>query len=380
MTLSAERLVATARERAGLADFGDDSFREGLDRLAASLEGAGLTDLGRRITRARLVRLLVNRLRIEDVYRVHPDIDEQRIERPLFVIGLPRTGTTALSQLIASDPGIRSLRVWESGDPVPPPEEATQHTDPRIARTQVELDATYARYPDMRSLYFQTATDATECQDLLGMAFRTLHFDGMARVDSYTDWIMVCDMRPSYEYHRRTLKLLQWRCPPARWHLKTPVHMLSPDALDEIYPDAVFIWTHRDPARVLGSVCSLISSLRAMVSDRADPELGRRQLDLWAEAVRRSMAFRARSAPERFADVRFADLQADPIAAVRDAYERLGFRLTPEAETRMRTWREENPPGGRGTHEYSLEEFGLDAAAVRARFSEYTERFAVLLG
>ena len=162
----------------------------------------------------RLGRLLTNRLRIEAWCRDHPEIEAEQVEGPIFIIGLPRTGTTALSHLLTADPQIRSLRVWESGDPVPPPEAATRDTDPRIAQAQAGLDLMDQAFPKMKMLYFQTATGATECQDLLGMEFRTSHFDGMAHVPSYTDWVIDCDMLPAYRYHRRTLQLLQSRCPP----------------------------------------------------------------------------------------------------------------------------------------------------------------------
>lgn len=379
MTLSVERLVARAVEETGLDDFGEWSFREGLDRLVDSLATeAHLTELGERITRFRLRRLLVARLRIEDVYRRHSEIAAERPEAPIFIIGLPRTGTTALSNLLAADPRIRSLRVWESADPVPPPEEETQRTDPRIARAEAELAAMYQMWPTMRRLYFQAADGPTECQDLLGMEFRTLHFDGMARVPSYTAWILGCDMRPAYRYHLRTLGLLQWRCPPRLWHLKTPVHMLSLDALVEVYPDARFLWTHRDPVAVLGSVASLVAYLHAMVSDRDDAaEVGRAELDQWAEAVRRAIAFRDRAGEARFADVRFEDLQADAVGAVERACERIGLAPDARARRAMEQWRGQHPPGVHGSHEYALEDFGLDAPTVRDRFAEYARRFDI---
>ncbi|HEY2430893.1 MAG TPA: sulfotransferase, partial [Acidimicrobiales bacterium] len=244
MTLDADALVEGASRATGLDDFGGDSYREGLDRLTDSLHAeADLTPAGSQLLGFRLRQLLANRLRIEEVFRSHPEIADEAVAAPLFIIGLPRTGTTALSQLLAVDPQVRSLRLWESSEPVPPPETASEHDDPRIATTQAGLDAMYAGFPRMASLYFQTATDPTECQDLLGMEFRTSHFDGMAHVPAYTDWVLGCDMRPAYRHHLRTLQLLQWRCPPRLWHLKTPVHALSLIALDAIYPDARFLWT-----------------------------------------------------------------------------------------------------------------------------------------
>ena len=218
---------------------------------------------------------------------------------------------------MAADPQFRSLRLWESSSPCPPPETATEHTDPRIAETEAGLAMMNEMFPLMQTMHHEEATTPTECQDLLGMSFRTVHFDGFGRVPSYLAWVTDCDMRGTYRYHRRVLRLLQWHCPPRLWHLKTPVHMFALDALIDAYPDAKFLWSHRDPAKVLGSVCSLIHYVRSWGSDRDDAaELGAEQLDRWWEAVSRAMDFRARVGDDRFADLSFADLQVDPVGAL----------------------------------------------------------------
>jgi hypothetical protein len=379
--LEAQRLIEAAVAETSLSDFGGESYREGLDRLLQAVATEGeLTELGQEILGLRLRMLLANRLRIEDVYRQHPEIDEEEVEGPLFIIGLPRTGTTALSQLVALDPDIRSLRLWESSHPVPPPEKATEDTDPRIAQAEAGLEAMNQTFPRMISLYFQTATGPTECQDLLGMEFRTTHFDGMAHVPSYTTWAMDCDMVPAYRYHRRALRLLQWHCPPRLWHLKTPVHMLSLDALLSVYPDARFLWTHRHPAEVLGSVCSLIGYTRSWVSDRDDAaSLGPQQTEIWSEALRRAMDFRRRMGEERFADIGFAALNAEPVATVRHAYGAVGLTLSDEGARRMGAWAAENPRGSHGVHEYDVGDFGTSAEAVGAAFAFYTDRFEAFI-
>ncbi|HEV3132399.1 MAG TPA: sulfotransferase, partial [Acidimicrobiales bacterium] len=179
--LDAGALVEAATVQTGLAEFGAPGWREGLDRLIDSLNGeSGLSALGEQILGGRLAMLLANRLRILGVLGASPEIADEEVEGPLFIIGLPRTGTTALSNLVAADPQIRSVRLWESSDPVPPPETATEATDPRIDAARAGLEAMYEMFPKMRSLHFQTATGPTECQDLLGMEFRTEHFGGMA--------------------------------------------------------------------------------------------------------------------------------------------------------------------------------------------------------
>ena len=378
MTLSADELEQAACEETGLTDFGDGLHREGLERLVASMNEEGdLTDTGEMMQRIRLGAHLTARLRVEQTYKERPEISEQVVEGPVFVIGLPRTGTTALSQLVAADPQFRSLRLWESAAPVPPPEAATQHTDPRIAEAEAGLAMMNEAFPLMQTMYHSEATTATECQDLMGMSFRTAHFDGSARVPSYMAWVIDCDMRGTYEYHRRVLRLLQWHCPPRLWHLKTPVHMFALDALVEAYPNARFLWSHRDPARVLGSVCSLVHYTRSWSSDRDDAlELGPEMVERWALAVERAMAFRARVGEDRFADVPFAALQRDPVDTIATSYERIGLELSEESRRAVSGWASGHEPGSHGSHRYELTDFGIDAEQVRERFAAYIAAFA----
>ncbi len=379
MSLAPDDLVAAAVAGTGLDDFGGDSFRPGLERLTDALQReAELNPLGTEIMRSRLAGLLSSRLAVQDAFTRHPEIAEEQIRAPLFIIGLPRTGTTALSNLLHADPAIRSLRMWESSSPVPPPEAATQDSDPRIAEAEAGLRAMYDTFPKMRSLHFQAADGPTECQDLLGMDFRTSHFDGMAIVPSYTRWVLACDMLPAYVMHRRTLQLLQWHCPPHQWHLKTPVHMLSLPALHAVYPDARFIWTHRDPCEVMGSVCSLIEYTRSWVSDQTDPGIGAGQTAVWQEALRRAMAFRDDSGEGRFADVSFEDLNRDPVGAVALSFDKLGLPFAGSSRQAVQAWASAHPRGEGGSHTFELGEFGLSAEGVRRDFAFYLDRFGDL--
>lgn len=373
MTFSADELEDGACAATGLEDFGSGYYRAGLERIVEALNTeADLNELGRVIQHATISNALIQRLKVEDTYARHPEIDEQVVGGPVFVIGLPRTGTTALSQLVAADPQFRSLRMWESQAPTPPPESATQHDDPRIAQAEAGLKMLDDMFPLMKTLYNSEATAPTECQDLMGMSFRTFHFDGAVRAPAYLAWLMDCDMRETYTYHRRVLKLLQWHCPPDLWHLKTPVHMFALDALVAAYPDAKFLWSHRDPAKVMGSVCSLIHYVRSWSSDRDDAhELGAEQIDSWAEAVRRAMDFRRRMGDGRFADVSFADLQADPVSTLQNSYESLGLTFTDASRASVQRWAEGHRPGSRGAHDYDLADYGLTPEGVRERFADY---------
>jgi len=369
-------LIETAIRETGLIDFGDASYRSGLDALVRCLtEEAALNDTGRLVAQGHLHRLLANRLRIEDWYQRHPEIADEVTPSPIFVLGLPRTGTTALSTRLARDPHTRSLRYWESSAPTPPPESATEHSDPRIAAATAEQEQMHAVFPEM---YDAAPTDPTECQDLLGMEFRAQHFAGQYRVPAYGAWLLEQDLTGAYRYHQRTLRLLQWRCPPNRWHLKTPVHMLSLQALDRVYPDARFVMTHRDPASVLGSVCALIQVTLAMASDRRDPErIGREQLELWSLAIDRAMAFRDDIGETRFADVSFAEQLADPVGVIERVYDSLGLVFSDRARARMTAWAKTHTRGRHGSYSYRLADFGLEAGAVRERFASYFQRFDI---
>ena len=379
MSLDVERIEGDARAETDLDDTGGDNYREGLERLVHSMNSeSDLTEMGEAMQHARLVALLVARLQVEDTYRLHPEIDEEEVGGPVFVIGLPRTGTTALSQLVAADPQFRSLRTWESGTPVPPPEKATEHTDPRIATTEGNLALMNEAFPLMQTMHHVEATTPTECQDLMGMSYRTAHFDGFARVPSYMDWVIDTDMRETYRYHRRVLRLLQWHCPPTLWHLKTPVHMFALDALVEAYPNARFLWSHRDPVEVLGSVCSLIHYTRSWSSDRDDKiELGEEELDRWALAVERAMDFRRRVGIERFADISFGDLQSDPVAALARGLAEVGIDFDETSRLSVERWAASHKPGAHGSHSYELADFGLDPAEVRMAFATYCSAFDI---
>ena len=379
MSLDIDRIEGDARARTGLDDTGGDYYREGLERLVASMNAEGdLTEIGEIMQHARLTALLAARLEVEDTYRLHPEIDDEEIGGPVFVIGLPRTGTTALSQLVAADPQFRSLRLWESGSPVPPPEKATEHTDPRVAATEANLVLMNEAFPLMQTMYHTEATTATECQDLMGMSFRTAHFDGFARVPSYLHWVMDTDMTETYRYHRRVLRLLQWHCPPTLWHLKTPVHMFSLDDLVGAYPNPRFLWSHRDPAQVLGSVCSLIHYTRSWSSDRDDSfELGTEQLDRWCIAVQRAMEFRERMGDDRFADITFSELQSDPLGALEQGLNRIGLPFDDRSRNSVAEWAAIHEPGAHGAHSYRLSDFGLEPDLIRERFATYCAAFDV---
>ena len=374
-------LIDAARSATGLDDFGDDSFREGLDILLRSLDSeADLNDRGREIASQYVVRTLGTRLKVEACYRDHPEIDSQAMPEPVFQLGLPRTGTTALGNLLAQDPHIRYLRVWEAMNPTPPPD-ASRPDDPRIAEAEVALAARHEPTPELRSMVpTSLANGPSECIGLMTLQFQSATFCGSYKLPSYGEWLFASDMEPAYRYHQRVLKLLQWKTPPNRWRLRTPVHMLAIEALDRVYPDARFVMTHRDVASVIPSVADLHTTLSAPNTNRADPEFfGAFCTDMWETGLRRTIAFRDAGRESRFHDLRFRDVQSDPIGAVRTLYASLGEELSPQTRTRMAKWWSDHPREQFGPHTYTPEQFGLSAAGLRERFAFYTDRFDVPL-
>jgi hypothetical protein len=381
LRLDPETLMARAARRTGLHDFGDDAFRDPLRRLVHSLEHeAELTLLGRLIARTDLVRLLENRLHMTAEHRRHPEIAAAPIERPLFILGLPRTGTSILHELLAQDPANRVPMTWEAMHPWPPPERATYESDPRIAQVEKHYAGVDRLIPNFKSMHPMGALLPQECVALTAHDFASMVFTPTYRIPSYQAWLDAADLHGVYAAHRRQLQYLQWRCPGERWVLKSPGHLWALDALLDVYPDARIVQTHRDPLKVVASLTSLVTMLRSMTSDRIDPlEIGAEWTALLAAGLERSIAVRARRLPEgpRVLDVHFAELMRDEIGTVRRIYEHFGLALGADAEARMRRFLAANAHDKHGAHRYTLAPSGLDAAVERRRYAAYQHRFGV---
>ena len=379
--LAPDSLLAGASRRAGLADFGDARFREALERLSRALdEEARLSLLGRLIARRDLVQTLENRLRLLDERRRHPEIADEPIEAPLFIVGLPRTGTSILHELLAQDPENRVPLTWEVMWPCPRPEAGSFDTDPRIARAERQLGAADRLIPDFKKMHRMGARLPQECCMLMNHDLMSVQFHTTYNVPSYQDWLNRQDLAPVYAFHRAQLQHLQSRAPARHWVLKSPQHLWTLEALLRVYPDARIVHTHRDPLKAVTSVASLVSLLRSMASDDVDPlEIGADWTRLIADAVDRTLRVReARSGePERFFDMHFREYLADPVAMVGRIYRHFGRGLSPGAEQRMRRYLAAHPADEHGRHRYAPEAFGLDPRALRARFERYRERFAV---
>ena len=375
------QLLNTAREQTGLTNYGGDGFREGLEVLVSALDReARLNATGRAVMDGQIIDLLSNRLKIEDWFDRHPEIDEQEIVAPLIGIGLPRTGSTALGCLLGEDPHARSLRTWEASDPCPPPDPATYATDPRIARQEAAMERRAQMFPRMVGMLPSTATSPTECQLFMAFDFKSQIFEPFAEIPSYVDWLINrADLVPTYRYVKRVLKLLQWRWPATRWRIKNPSHILFITALNEVFPDARFVMTHRDVAAVIPSVADLYLELRKALSDTPDlPAIGRECADWCETGMRRMIAFRDAGQDHRFFDIHFEPFQADPFPILEKLYAFIGEKLTPEPRAGMEGWRRSTPRSEQHYERTDPAAFGLDRQALRTRFQFYSDRFGVL--
>jgi Sulfotransferase family len=374
--LDAGRLVEGASEQAGLDDFGPDGWREGLDTFVASLEAeADLSELGEIAIGAQITTNLTNRLQVVAWLAEHPSALAEPIERPIIVLGLPRTGTTLVSELLHRDPANRSLLRWEAMSSVPPPKAAELATDPRIAEARVAMDGMDALNPGFKAIHYEAPDGPTEDVAVLSQDFRSQLWSVVANVGTYDEWLLQTDWSTAYDYHRSVLALLQSSA-PGRWSLKTPNHCLALDEVVAHYPDARLVMTHRDPVTVVASVCSLVRSLSGTFSDvDHGAAINERWTRITEVMVDRVMEWRDANGDDRFVDVDYGELVADPVASVQRVYERFGEELSPAANEAMDLYMAEHPPGEHGRHRYRLEELGLDAGAIDERFARYTERF-----
>jgi Sulfotransferase family len=380
--LSSASLVDQARVATGLDDFGEDSWREGLERLLDSLRGeARLSEMGEQIAAAMIVNDLTSRLRVTDWHERCPEIGAAPIPPPVVVLGQPRTGTTILFDLLAQDRRLRAPLTWEVANPHPPPETATYATDPRIAESEAAAEMTELVNPGFRAVHPSGALRGQECVVITSGDFRSMTFPTVFRVPSYMRWLISeADMASAYRYHRRFLQLLQWRHPGERWVLKTPAHTWCLPALFAAYPDATIVQTHRDPLKVVASVASLTEHLQRMVSGQTTiPAQAEEWVDYLALGNERSVTAREDGTvpPDQAVDLLFRDLMTDPFAAIADLYADMGLEYTAEADAGMRAFLAAHPADEHGTHTYSFAATGLDQDEVRARMQRYETYFGV---
>src|SRR5262245_40550047 len=371
---AADQLLAEAMEATGLTEFGPGDFREGLDVLLESLERDG--DLSR-ATDVDVIgafrRRLVNRLEVEAWYRAHPEIADLAVQGPVDINGLPRTGTTALGNMMSLDPSFRCLRGWEQAKPCPPPTLAGEPDDTR----RLHFVRQYEQMPpQVRAIHIHEADATMEDTEVLGMAFHGQQYT--LPVFSYHAWWRRADLTSTYAYHRRVVKLLQSRRPPDLWLFKAPHHKFHLEAIVSAYPDVRFIMTHRDPAKVVPSYVSTVSTFFPAPEDRRDMQrLGREVSEHLRTGMESAIAARARLGEQRFLAVHHRELVADAMSVLRRIYDWLKLEWRPSVEEAVLDWQGRNAPGAHGAHRYTPEEFGLSKNQLRSDYDFYIRHFDV---
>lgn len=372
--LLADDLIKRAQRRTALEDFGGEEFREPLTHLLESCHrDAQLNAIGKLALRADVLRHLENRLLLQRDRTDFPEIAQQEIRAPLFIVGLPRSGTTLLHSLLAEDPDHRAPLTWEVMEPSPP---TRQDEHGRIRRAQKNLAWLRRLAPTFPQVHALGAELPQECVSLMSVSFMSDQFDTMFNVPSYRGWFFQRDLTPAYAWHRRFLQQLQQRRSGTRWILKAPAHMFALPTLLSVYPDACFVQAHRAPLETIASVSSLITILRRVFSDDVDPaEIGRDALHYWHETLTKFLHARETLPAERIFDLSYLEIRRDPIAAVRSVYEHFGWNFSHQAATRMRTMLANQPSEEHGQHRYELAQFGLDAVDAAELFAPYCEQF-----
>ncbi len=387
--LLAEARARQGREDGGVADFGHplfpaDEMIEALDRVLDAIGNeAALHEMGRFMTRRFVLRLLEVRLQLMAYLRADPGVVDEEIDAPLFVAGAPRTGTTLLHALLATDPAHRAPLGWELLRPLPPPDADPERRarDPRVAIVERELTMAQTVVSGLLAIHVYGASRPKECLSAMSFSFRSEEFTARYHVPSYEAWLFgEADLTPAYAMHRLVLQILQRRTGRARWALKSPVHLHSLAALEATYPDARIAITHRDPATMLASLTSLVAHIRWAHSDRVDaPEIARTHVERYQRTLDRAWQDETRRSPSATGrhHLRYADLVAEPFERVSELYAHFGRALSPEFQSKLRAEVASRSGREHGDHAYDLEAMGLDRADLRARFAAYREYFGI---
>jgi Sulfotransferase family len=373
-------LIAAARKRAGSDDFGEDPFMDALERLcSACVTEAQLSTLGRAVTRWDIGRFLGNLLQLRQAELRDPAILSEKIDRPLFITGLPRTGTTFLHKLLLEDPVNESPRAYQTIHPYPLAAETNGDATRRIGIVNRQLRIFDRLAPEFRSLHPMDATSPQECSEITAHVFASLRFDTTYDIPSYREWLDANGHVDAFRFHKRFLQHLQHRTGQRRWVLKCPDHVFALDAIRTVYPDARVVFVHRDPMRVLASVVRLTEILRQPFTRSIDRiALGQEQSDRWQEGTQlMRRAAERQDFAEPICQVRHTELIAAPALAIERIYAHFGLTLDEPTARRIEAVTAETPNGGYGVHSYRLEDYGLDEDEERQHFAPYMEAFGV---
>jgi hypothetical protein len=379
-----DSLMLSAIEETNLKDFGSDDYHQALDILITALNTeAKLNDFGQERARMSITSDLSARLKLQDYIKKNPDVLEQEIVKPVFIAGLPRTGTTALHHMLNQDKANHSLRLWEAANLVPPPEDETYTSDPRIKEHRELLEFTGLLMPDFYKTHLLDSEEPDECYQLMNRSFTSVGYSGLYHIPSYADWLYQQDLSEVYAYHKLQLQLLQHK-KSGRWILKAPFHQLGIEALLQHYPDALIVDTHRSPMSFVASGCSFTEVVRKPGSDQVNPhEVGADWMAMLRaythtfEAARPKLELKF---PGQFVDIYHDQFVKDPWSSIEAIYQAGSRVLSDEGRSNMQAWLDANPRGKHGKHEYNLEYYGISRQDVEDLFGDYIHRYQLSMG
>lgn len=371
--LSVESLKASAIKATGLDDFGvdDDNYQEALSVLLESFRNdADLTELGSKMHRFFVRNALVARLVSEAAFKHHPQHVDVPIERPIFVTGLPRTGTTAIHRLLAADPRHQGLELWLAEFPQPRPPRDTWKDNPVFQQIDAQFAKAHEENPDYTGLHYMTADEVEECWQLLRQSLHSVSYETLAHMPTYSQWLSRQDWTKPYARHRKNLQLIGLNDPEKRWVLKNPSHLFALDAVFAVYPDALIVQCHRPAETIMASMCSLAQHTTEGWSNTFTGDvIGADSLETWSRGLELFNAERAKQNPAQFFDLDYFELIREPIGSVEKIYAHFGIEMTDDARAAIQRTDEESKQGPRAPkHTYSLADYGLTEEQVKERF------------
>ena len=383
-SLSEADMIAAAEAATGLSDWGtDQTFRAGLGKLVTACNEMNAPAEFFEQARMRLTGILITKLHLIDDAKKHPEVLAEKIEKPIVVIGLPRTGTTITYDMLSLDPASRTPRDWEFAMPWPAPEKATWNTDPRIA----QLNAIFAHWleasPELENIQHLEATNASECNLAFTHHFASTQFTAEWGVPSYEKWLLGAPPAGRYASHKRLLQQLQWKGPRGRWTIKSPEHLFDLDGLLTAYPDASLIWTHRDPVQAFSSLASMLFQFRqAMKADPDKKRAGRSVFETWSLGVEKGMASREKNSKVESAiiDIPHNDVIKDKIDVIKRIYQRFDLPFSADYEARLKGEAAASVSGRLGKHKHNPEDYGIRAEEIHEALPKYYARFGHLFG
>jgi hypothetical protein len=373
----ADTVLEAARKSAGLEYFGPGDFREALNVLLQTYDAHYKTPKGRKKSYRRVVGLLATRLRVAEALRKAPEIIDRPIRRPMVLTGLPRSGTSALFNLLGCDPAARALLLWETQFPDPMEGLEAGAPDPRHDAIEAYYAKSREANPEFTKIHFSSADTPEECVLLHAYSLTGVHIGTEVMLEPYRSWYRKQDLHGMYSYYRMLLQMLDWQRPGERWLLKAPAHMWAIDALIDTFPDVSIVWSHRNPLACIPSICSMTHVLLEGQVDISKQELGPLVMDFYATSLERGLAKRDRCDAARFIDVNHDDFVDDSIGTVEKIYDHFDLSIDAAADEAMKSHMQANPKGRHGKHEYHLDDWGMTSEEILSRFGPYIERFKI---